>query len=207
MRCVALHTRTLRRVQELANIYNPYTHTLLKFSKRTVKWKFSQVVELQGMKSTAAYALILSSQLHLVDARGTRPLSWIHTPIGSNGKNFITRFAERHGERHQRDAVDPVSRPRRSLSSYLCRPRWSVPALSAASPAKANNEKSRSLFIFGVGYVATAVALTFLSKGWTVHGTCTDPRKVKSLGDQGIKVRYSSISRRLAQTQKATLGS
>lgn len=47
----------------------------------------------------------------------------------------------------------------------------------------------KSLFIFGIGYVATAVALTLLRKGWTIHGTCTDPRKVKSLAEQGIKVR------------------
>lgn len=158
------------------------------------------------MKSAATYALILSLRLCLVDAGGIRPVSWIHAPIRSNVKSVIIRFPERHGARHQRDVVDPVPRPRRSSSSYLGRYRWSVSALSAASPAKENNEESRSLFIFGVGYVATAVALTFLSKGWTVHGTCTDPRKVKSLGEQGIKVRYFSISRRFAQTQKATLG-
>lgn len=180
---------------------------LTNFFTRTIKRKLSQVVQLQGMKSAATCALMLSLRLCLVDAGGIRPVAWIHAPIKNNIKSVITRFPERHGGRHQRDVVDPVPRPRRSPSTYICRYRWPVPALSATSPAKENNEESRSLFIFGVGYVATAVALTFLSKGWTVHGTCTDPRKVKSLGDQGIKVRYFSISLWFPQTPKATIGS
>lgn len=64
--------------------------------------------------------------------------------------------------------------------------------LSSTAPAEiqpsGTNNGKHSLFIFGVGYVATAIALTYLRKGWAVHGTCTDPRKVKSLGDQGIQV-------------------
>ncbi|CAM9379648.1 unnamed protein product, partial [Discosporangium mesarthrocarpum] len=51
----------------------------------------------------------------------------------------------------------------------------------------AESGQGKSLFVFGIGYVATAVAFSFLRKGWTVYGTCTDPRKVKSLGEQGIK--------------------
>lgn len=62
-------------------------------------------------------------------------------------------------------------------------------ALSSTAAAEtAEPGGKQSLFIFGIGYVATAIALTYVRKGWTVHGTCTDPRKVKSLGDQGIKV-------------------
>lgn len=59
---------------------------------------------------------------------------------------------------------------------------------AAAADEAADPADSPSLFIFGVGYVATAVALAFKRQGWTVYGTCTDPRKVKSLGEQGIKV-------------------
>ena len=61
-------------------------------------------------------------------------------------------------------------------------------ALSSTAPAETRPGGKQSLFIFGIGYVATAIALTYLRQGWAVHGTCTDPRKVKSLGDQGIKV-------------------
>eukprot|EP00903_Cladosiphon_okamuranus_P007555 g7329.t1 len=67
-------------------------------------------------------------------------------------------------------------------------PTGAVSALLSDAPAGAPQPAGKqSLFIFGIGYVATAIALTYLRKGWTVHGTCTDPRKVKSLGDQGIK--------------------
>lgn len=68
------------------------------------------------------------------------------------------------------------------------RQRPSMVPLASTGPEGSKAAEQQSLFIFGVGYVATAIALTYLRKGWTVHGTCTDPRKVKSLGDQGIKV-------------------
>ncbi|CAM9919852.1 unnamed protein product [Ectocarpus fasciculatus] len=73
------------------------------------------------------------------------------------------------------------------VHAHARRRRQTIPPLSSAETEAPEAAADRSLFIFGVGYVATAVALTFLRKGWTVHGTCTDPRKVKSLGDQGIK--------------------
>ncbi|CAM9158300.1 unnamed protein product [Ectocarpus sp. 4 AP-2014] len=73
------------------------------------------------------------------------------------------------------------------VSAHARRRRQAIPPLSSAETEDSEAAAGQSLFIFGVGYVATAVALTFLRKGWTVHGTCTDPRKVKSLGDQGIK--------------------
>ncbi|CAB1116337.1 unnamed protein product [Ectocarpus sp. CCAP 1310/34] len=72
-------------------------------------------------------------------------------------------------------------------NAHARRRRQAIPPLSSAETEAPEAAAGQSLFIFGVGYVATAVALTFLRKGWTVHGTCTDPRKVKSLGDQGIK--------------------
>ncbi|CAN0145041.1 unnamed protein product [Ectocarpus sp. 6 AP-2014] len=72
-------------------------------------------------------------------------------------------------------------------NAHARRRRQAIPSLSSADTEDPEAAAGQSLFIFGVGYVATAVALTFLRKGWTVHGTCTDPRKVKSLGDQGIK--------------------
>ncbi|CBJ29366.1 conserved unknown protein [Ectocarpus siliculosus] len=72
-------------------------------------------------------------------------------------------------------------------NAHARRRRQAIPPLSSADTEDPEAAAGQSLFIFGVGYVATAVALTFLRKGWTVHGTCTDPRKVKSLGDQGIK--------------------
>lgn len=76
---------------------------------------------------------------------------------------------------------------RRSAVSRL--PCTSIDSSGAGAADEAvDPAESPSLFIFGVGYVATAVALAFKRQGWTVYGTCTDPRKVKSLGEQGIKV-------------------
>lgn len=73
---------------------------------------------------------------------------------------------------------------------YAATPWWSSCAGGSNQSERFNpDDECPSLFIFGVGYVATAVALTFKRRGWAVHGTCTDPRKVKSLGEQGIKVR------------------
>lgn len=87
--------------------------------------------------------------------------------------------------------VASASIPRTArLPARACRRRrqTSPTPLSSTGPEGTEPTGQQSLFIFGVGYVATAIALTYLRKGWAVHGTCTDPRKVKSLGDQGIKV-------------------
>ncbi|CAN0403952.1 unnamed protein product, partial [Hapterophycus canaliculatus] len=82
-----------------------------------------------------------------------------------------------------------ASRTTRQPARACPRRRRSGPRpLSLTGPEGTETTEQQSLFIFGVGYVATAIALTYLRKGWAVHGTCTDPRKVKSLGDQGIKV-------------------
>lgn len=96
--------------------------------------------------------------------------------------------------------------PRCSAIASMCRRRHAYHAGSiwresarrrnglCCATGSVEEDPGSSLFIFGVGYVATAVALTFLRKGWTVYGTCTDPRKVKSLGEQGVKVSHNGRS-------------
>lgn len=45
---------------------------------------------------------------------------------------------------------------------------------------------SGHLFIFGVGYVAQALAAHLVQKGWTVSGTARSPEKVATLADAGL---------------------
>ena len=113
----------------------------------------------------------------------------------------VTRARERGDVSAGAGTVNPLCSKSRGSSD--------LPAAAAAAAAAAATEPDggakKSLFIFGIGYVATAIALTYLRKGWTVHGTCTDPRKVKSLGDQGIKVGgFHSCCRALSMKRTLT---
>ena len=42
-----------------------------------------------------------------------------------------------------------------------------------------DSNKECSIFIFGLGYVGSALANTLKSKGWKVSGTCTNVKKDK----------------------------
>lgn len=142
----------------------------------------------------------VSVALFFETARAKRPSStaWVangyhvftpHCPGGSRSFSKRTSFAPR-----TRDF--PAASTARRRQSVL-------PLGSTAMEDHDPEAKEKSLFIFGVGYVATAIALTFLRKGWTVHGTCTDPRKVRSLGDQGIKVRRVALSLMLGVLERS----
>lgn len=99
------------------------------------------------------------------------------------------------GQRRRHSTAFAVPCRTRSIRSIAtdaaaprCRSAVSLLPSTIRDDAEDVDTASPSLFIFGVGYVATAVAMAFQRNGWTVHGTCTDPRKVKSLREQGIKV-------------------
>ncbi|CAN0203433.1 unnamed protein product, partial [Ectocarpus sp. 13 AM-2016] len=109
-------------------------------------------------------------------------MAWAASPAAGSA---ATRCSNRRRLATARAASRTTTRL--PVSAHARRRHQAIPPLSSAETEAPQAAAGQSLFIFGVGYVATAVALTFLMKGWTVHGTCTDPRKVKSLGDQGIK--------------------
>lgn len=44
----------------------------------------------------------------------------------------------------------------------------------------------RSIFIFGLGFVGTALANALVKEGWKVSGTCTNVLKIKNLRNIGI---------------------
>lgn len=153
------------------------------------------------MKATAASAVLFLFSSHTAGAgRSSHAMAWITTPpccadttatSGRCSSNSIHRtrrtpFTQASALAPRNEVNIPEAADRRRLRSLalLC----SSSIEDVVVPDKGQQQQP-SLFIFGVGYVATALALTFLRKGWIVHGTCTDPRKVKSLGDQGIKVR------------------
>ena len=47
--------------------------------------------------------------------------------------------------------------------------------------------KNKSIFIFGLGYVGTAVALECLNSQWKVSGTCTNIPKIQNFRKKGIR--------------------
>ena len=59
------------------------------------------------------------------------------------------------------------------------------------------NHPAKSIFIFGLGYVGTAVAYTLKEKGWKVSGTCTNVNKAIEFRNQGISAYpfYEGLSR------------
>ncbi|CAN0199670.1 unnamed protein product [Scytosiphon promiscuus] len=130
---------------------------------------------------------------------GVPPLSMRSTPTAFAAwlaPSAAMRVAvAKHGTKGKSSSTAPSSVALASacratrLPARACRRRQrsSLKPLSSTGQERTEETHQQSLFIFGVGYVATAIALTYLRKGWAVHGTCTDPRKVKSLGDQGIK--------------------
>lgn len=140
--------------------------------------------------SAAICALLLSS---MQPALAERPplMAWA-TPLSSPATSRTARCSDNIRRTTTTTAASSLSGRRfaprtRQLPTAAARRRRPATALSLSDQKEAE-AAGKSLFIFGVGYVATAVALTFLRKGWTVHGTCTDPRKVKSLREQGIEV-------------------
>lgn len=54
-----------------------------------------------------------------------------------------------------------------------------------------------SLFCFGLGYTAIALARLVLPLGWTVAGTTTDPEKLAALRDAGIAAELFTVDRPL----------
>lgn len=127
---------------------------------------------------------------------------WVRTAwIAKKAERVFFPSVRNKANHHQCRSKQTTSRnPELEIVSFKAtRPRlrceidslFSVSGGGAESVTESPSEL-KSLFIFGIGYVATAVALTLLRKGWTIHGTCTDPRKVKSLAEQGIKVRLGS---------------
>ncbi len=49
------------------------------------------------------------------------------------------------------------------------------------------NNNSKKLFVFGLGYVATALAVDLKAKGWTVAGTCRSRERQNLLWAKGIE--------------------
>ena len=142
------------------------------------------------MMLSSAHALVLYLCLVSAGAGHSPRVAWIWTPTVNNHRTPAGCHTWRSYACHlsKCDAFDPFQFAVKLPLSTCSRRRYSVNILNASGTIEKEAESPKSLFIFGVGYVATAVALTLLSKGWAVHGTCTDPRKVKSLEEQGIKV-------------------
>ncbi|CAM9458440.1 unnamed protein product [Ascophyllum nodosum] len=141
------------------------------------------------MMLSSAHALVLYLCLVSAGAGHSPRVAWIWTPTVNNHRTPAGCHTWRSYACHlsKCDAFDPFQFAVKLPLSTCSRRRYSVNILNASGTIEKEAESPKSLFIFGVGYVATAVALTLLSKGWAVHGTCTDPRKVKSLEEQGIK--------------------
>lgn len=152
----------------------------------------------RGMsRGAAALSLLCWTHWVFVGINGGVRGAWVPSLFGS-GLRLSPNTAHRHRMTRPTAAESSVMSGYQSALVAGARsrrgafiPRHSSESNEAESGAE-SCEDPKSLFIFGVGYVATAVALTFRRLGWTVHGTCTDPRKVKSLGEQGIKVRSNS---------------
>ena len=47
-------------------------------------------------------------------------------------------------------------------------------------------DSSKSIFIFGLGYVGSRLASSLLQRGWKVSGTCTTVSRMKIFTDEGI---------------------
>lgn len=50
-----------------------------------------------------------------------------------------------------------------------------------------SNEKQKKAFIFGLGYVGSALAEVLMVNGWEVCGTCTNVKKISQLRNKGVK--------------------
>lgn len=144
------------------------------------------------MNASAAICALLISSMQPVGAERPPLMAWA-TPLASPANSRTARCSD-NIRRTTTTTSATSSLPgrfepctRTLPTAAAARRRRSATALSLSDQKEAE-ASGKSLFLFGVGYVATAVALTFLRKGWTVHGTCTDPRKVKSLREQGIEV-------------------
>lgn len=148
------------------------------------------------MNTSVTICAFLLSSLQLVGADRPPPLmAWATTPLTSPATTTCTARCSNVIRRTPAPSPSSLSPGRfaphtRKLPTASARRRRPATALSLSDQNKPE-VAGKSLFIFGVGYVATAVALAFLRKGWTVHGTCTDPRKVKTLQEQGIEVGCS----------------
>ena len=62
-----------------------------------------------------------------------------------------------------------------------------------------------SLFCFGLGYTALAVARRVMPLGWTVAGTTTDPGKLQALKAAGIAAELFSSARPLADARASLM--
>ncbi|CAM9370921.1 unnamed protein product, partial [Heterosigma akashiwo] len=56
--------------------------------------------------------------------------------------------------------------------------------LTSQAPEK--EEEKKSLFIFGLGYVGSALAFKLAKEGWEVHGTVTNPDKIEDYRQEGV---------------------
>lgn len=136
--------------------------------------------------------------------RTWHPLHRTGAPLLTTCSLARTTFGQRRGRSSIAFAVPFRARSSRSISTITAAPRCrrAISRLHCivSGDVEDVDKISPSLFIFGVGYVATAVAMAFQRKGWTVHGTCTDPRKVKSLREQGIQVGTVNVGSILSGT-------
>lgn len=62
-----------------------------------------------------------------------------------------------------------------------------VPVSVSATTKQELKDIDKKIFIFGLGYVGTALALKLKSLGWKVAGTTTNVNKVKILREQGLQ--------------------
>ncbi|MGE4219383.1 MAG: SDR family oxidoreductase [Alphaproteobacteria bacterium] len=63
-----------------------------------------------------------------------------------------------------------------------------------------------SLFCFGLGFSALALARALKAEGWTVAGTCRTPEKQAALADEGIETHPFDRDRPLAEPAAALCG-
>lgn len=132
------------------------------------------------MKASRASFLLLVLSLLAVDASYSSFTAWTGTPFGTAinnpySKNMLGRSRRQPAVRNASGgffALRTTSALPTIAPPTTARRRDSIsPLLYSASP-EGHGVENKSIFIFGVGYVATAIALKFLRKGWAVHGTC-----------------------------------
>ncbi|MBU2091760.1 MAG: SDR family NAD(P)-dependent oxidoreductase, partial [Alphaproteobacteria bacterium] len=65
---------------------------------------------------------------------------------------------------------------------------------------------TRTLFCFGLGYVAERLAQRLMEEGWRVAGTCRTPEKQAALRGRGIEAHLFDIGRPLEAAGAALAG-
>jgi nucleoside-diphosphate-sugar epimerase len=62
-----------------------------------------------------------------------------------------------------------------------------------------NNQQSRKLFCFGLGYTAEVFARRLMATGWRVAGTCREPDRAEALRETGMEIHLFDRDQPLAE--------